>query len=482
MSSDGGGARSSGGYLGLGSGGGGSVGTPMSTTSTLDDNNGALPWSMSKRSSLSSSITGIPGGGLGSVDRTPIKMSPVPHSEDLLQSTSQGISSTVRSRDSMEENENEDGSGGGGGLPIMKIGETPPESTTTVDIHSFPTTKADITFTSSGAGSTKVGMPIGHEQNNTITTTTTKSPPAHTTSLSTPPRGAAAATAAKLSVTGRISFIHVKCVAGAPITGVTSTSSSSPSSPLQPNSSSSSSGLPHTGSSTSTVSDPAKCKYTILFSHGNADDLPSSFFYYQRLANEVQCDVVAWDYLGYGFSSGDKSEAKADCTEKNAYRAVQAVYDHMTTTMKVDPQTIIIMGRSLGSGAAVELALRLHKLQTDAERRVGLRPFAGLIVYSGLLSAASCAIKEFLAPFVPGDIMVNRKKMDKITHVPILIIHGSSDDVVPFSHGQQLYELAMKRNTVGVSMLEMDGCGHNDVEFRSAKKFFGALRRFIHDL
>ena len=219
---------------------------------------------------------------------------------------------------------------------------------------------------------------------------------------------------------------------------------------------------------------------TILFCHGNAEDVPSGDLFFRLLARGTECDVVAWDYLGYGFSSGDKSDAKADCTEKNAFRGVQAVYDHMVTSMRIDPQSIVIMGRSLGSGSAVELAKRLHDRQTKEAKEAKVPPFRGLVLCSALWSAIS--VVGYKLAFIGSamDIMKNKNKIDDVKRVPILILHGDCDEVVPYDHGKSLYDKVYPKHNPNVTMWTVAGCGHNDIVYLQATEYFRRVSDLAH--
>eukprot|EP00758_Cryptobia_borreli_P008371 Tbor_TRINITY_DN5383_c3_g1::TRINITY_DN5383_c3_g1_i1::g.4025::m.4025 len=205
---------------------------------------------------------------------------------------------------------------------------------------------------------------------------------------------------------------------------------------------------------------------TILFAHGNAEDIPSAYDYYIHFSKMTSCNVVVFDYLGYGFSSGDRSSRKRDCTERNAYRAVQAVFDHIIGPMGVPRNRVIVLGRSLGSGSAVELARR--------ECAAGL---GGLIIYSGLYSALSVVPGGKWLPSLL-DCFVNCNKIGGIQNIPILIVHGDKDDVVPYWHGERLAQIARKNNS-RVVLLKAEGCGHNDIEVTAPRVFYSAVREFV---
>ena len=206
---------------------------------------------------------------------------------------------------------------------------------------------------------------------------------------------------------------------------------------------------------------PAPVPFTMLFCHGNAEDIGRSYQGFAQLHRETGADIVAFDYSGYGLSEGK-------CSEEAAYSDVDAVFHYMMTGLGIPRDKIIIVGRSLGSGVATDLASR--------ERGV-----AGLVLISPLCSAAQVVGKAAAYLLYFNDIFVNRKKIHKVTDYPVLVIHGRSDEVVPFSHGKELYELVSKVNP-RARCLFLEGCGHNDIEALEPHKFFAQLRSFVSSL
>jgi hypothetical protein len=63
-------------------------------------------------------------------------------------------------------------------------------------------------------------------------------------------------------------------------------------------------------------------------------------------------------------------------------------------------------------------------------------------------------------------------------HVPVLIVHGRNDEIVPFWHGERLFQRANEPKT----LLPIDGAGHNDVVLVAGKKYIAALQQFAATL
>lgn len=198
--------------------------------------------------------------------------------------------------------------------------------------------------------------------------------------------------------------------------------------------------------------DNPQASYTILFSHGNAEDIGIIEPFTWRL-RDLGLSVLTYDYQGYGTSSGSPSE-------ENAYAAIDAAYDYLLTEKRLDPKRIILHGRSLGGGVAVDLASR--------------KPVAGLILESTFTSAFRVITRY---PILPFDKFENIKKIDKVT-CPVLLIHGTSDWTIPSYHGQRLFERANEPK----QSLWVEGAGHNNVVYTDERSYSDRIRSFVQTL
>jgi len=203
-------------------------------------------------------------------------------------------------------------------------------------------------------------------------------------------------------------------------------------------------------------------EFTILYSHGNAEDIGLSYRALKKLSDKVGVNLLAYDYSGYGLSGGKHSE-------KAAYADIRAAYEFLTEEEGVPADTIIFFGRSLGSGPTTDLA---------SNTKVG----AGLVLQSPLASAIRCVMGASAAVFDFMDIFKNRIKIGKVVDYPVLIIHGKKDQVVPFDHGLELYNTLKKAGNPNVECLWLDRCGHNDIEFLAELPFYEKLRTFVENI
>lgn len=176
-----------------------------------------------------------------------------------------------------------------------------------------------------------------------------------------------------------------------------------------------------------------KAQYVVLYNHGNGEDLGDIRSRLEYLRNKG-FSILAYDYPGYGTSSGRSNEAVA-------YQTAETAYSYLTDKLHISPDRIILYGRSIGSGMAVEMA----------KRHGG----AGLILEGAFVSAFRVMTRW---PILPFDKFNNLAKISGLP-LPILIVHGERDRVVPFWHGQKLYETANEPKM----FLAIPEAGHNDI-------------------
>ncbi|KAM3875988.1 alpha/beta hydrolase domain-containing protein 17A [Diretmus argenteus] len=191
-------------------------------------------------------------------------------------------------------------------------------------------------------------------------------------------------------------------------------------------------------------------RFTLLFSHGNAVDLGQMSSFYIGLGTRINCNIFSYDYSGYGVSTGKPSE-------KNLYADIDSAWHALRTRYGISPENIILYGQSIGTVPTVDLASRYE--------------CAAVVLHSPLTSGMRVAFPDTKKTYC-FDAFPNIEKVSKITS-PVLIIHGTEDEVIDFSHGLALFERCPK----AVEPLWVEGAGHNDIELYS--QYLERLRRFI---
>ncbi|MFC1683883.1 alpha/beta hydrolase [Pseudomonadota bacterium] len=200
---------------------------------------------------------------------------------------------------------------------------------------------------------------------------------------------------------------------------------------------------------------PAKTpRGTLLFFHGNAGNIShrlDSIAIFHRLG----LNVLIFDYRGYGRSTGKPSE-------QGTYRDAEAAWRHLVDQRGIPSREILLFGRSLGGAVATWLAGRVEP--------------AGLIVESSFSSVPDMAAE--LYPWLPvrwlARISYDSKGRIGEVNTPVLIVHSTADEIIPFHHGQALFEAATEPKT----MLEISG-GHNDGFLVSREKYQLGIYRFL---
>ncbi|XP_051114589.1 uncharacterized protein LOC127240139 isoform X1 [Andrographis paniculata] len=160
-------------------------------------------------------------------------------------------------------------------------------------------------------------------------------------------------------------------------------------------------------------------RLTLLYSHGNAADLGQLYDLFVQLKTNLRVNLLGYDYSGYGASTGKP-------TEYDTYADIEAVYECLQTEYGIGQEDLILYGQSVGSGPTLHLAARLPRLR-------------GVVLHSAILSGLRVLCHVNFTPCC--DIYQNVKKIRKVK-CPVLVIHGTDDDVVDWQHGNVLWKMA----------------------------------------
>lgn len=190
-----------------------------------------------------------------------------------------------------------------------------------------------------------------------------------------------------------------------------------------------------------------------LICHGNGGNLSMRGGSLGRFRELLGCNVLIFDYPGYGKSGGKPTEA-------GCYTSADAAILWLQEVKGIPPERIIIFGDSLGGGIAVEASTR-HRLRA-------------LILSKTFTSAPAAAKRRFF--WLPVDwLMCNRfdnlSKMPRV-RCPVFIASATDDEVVRFEMGKELYAASREPK----EFFAMEGEKHND---KLTADFLFAIRRFV---
>ncbi|MFI3291185.1 MAG: alpha/beta fold hydrolase [Opitutales bacterium] len=174
--------------------------------------------------------------------------------------------------------------------------------------------------------------------------------------------------------------------------------------------------------------------YTVLFSHGNGEDIGEIYERVEHIANQG-FNLLCYDYFGYGLTKGTPSE-------KGVYESANIAFNYLVNVKKVPANKIIIMGFSMGSSASNYLA-STHK------------DVAKLVLIGGFSSALESIFKYNIFPF---DFLKNKEKIGKV-ECDTLFIHGTKDRIVRYFNARKMYALCKAPK----KLITIDGAGHNDI-------------------
>jgi fermentation-respiration switch protein FrsA (DUF1100 family) len=195
---------------------------------------------------------------------------------------------------------------------------------------------------------------------------------------------------------------------------------------------------------------------TLLWFHGNAGNISHRVQNIKFVHDKVGINVFIFDYRGYGRSQGTVSE-------EGTYKDGAAALRYLLARKDVDPKRIIFFGRSLGAAVAAELALHY-----DCRALILETPFA---------SIAKMARATF--PLLPIASLLRTRydTVEKVRRikVPLLVIHGDEDDIVPYDHGKEVFAAAPEPK----EFYTIRGARHNDTYIVGGDAYFKALKNFI---
>jgi uncharacterized protein len=201
---------------------------------------------------------------------------------------------------------------------------------------------------------------------------------------------------------------------------------------------------------------------TMLYLHGNDKNI-SSANDLERVARlrSMGFNLLMVDYRGYGKSSGGSPN------EAKMYEDADAAWKYLIKQRGSDPKRTFIFGHSLGGAIAIDLAA--HHPEA-----------AGLIAESSFTSMTEMGRREF--PFLPTDLLLNQRfdSIGKIRSLkmPVLLIHGSWDKLVPYQMSQRLFESALQPKFIKL----IDGGEHGNTAIIAPLEYRAAIGGFTQPI
>lgn len=204
---------------------------------------------------------------------------------------------------------------------------------------------------------------------------------------------------------------------------------------------------------------PGEPRWTVLLAHGNGGNISHRLDRTLFLQSKLGAAVLLFDYRGYG-----KSEGSPD--EEGTYRDARAAHRWLVEDKRVAADSLVLFGESLGSAVALDLALS--------------RPCRALVLESPFASIPAMARAVY--PFLPLWPLVrtrydNEAKVPRLA-VPLLVLHGDRDEVVPLAQGRRVFEAAPEPKR----FFTIPGAGHNDTYIVGGEAYWDAVGDFLRTL
>ena len=207
------------------------------------------------------------------------------------------------------------------------------------------------------------------------------------------------------------------------------------------------------------VGDRQLDRKVILYLHGNGKNISANAGHANRLMR-MGFSVLLIDYRGYGKSEGGFP------SEASLYTDAQTAWDYLMQR-GFKPNQVIIYGHSLGGAIAINLATK----HPDA---------SGIIVDASFTSMSDMATLDSKFRFVPIDLLLHQR-FDSLSKVrslvtPVLYIHGTADEAVPFAMSQRLYDATQTKKKLVI----VPNAGHNNTAKTDESRYRDSILSFFN--
>jgi fermentation-respiration switch protein FrsA (DUF1100 family) len=202
-------------------------------------------------------------------------------------------------------------------------------------------------------------------------------------------------------------------------------------------------------------SSPKEAKGTVVHFHGNAQNMSAHWRFVAWLPKQGY-NVLVFDYRGYGQSEG-KPEPKGVFEDSNA------ALNYVRARSDIDPERLFVFGQSLGGTNAIAVV--------GAGNRAGVKAAAIESTFYSYSSIANDKLRG--AGLLVSDEYAASKYVAAVSPIPLLFIHGTADQVIPFAHSRRLLADAREPKR----LVEVPGAGH--LEPMTALRFGTAYRKAL---
>ncbi len=198
-------------------------------------------------------------------------------------------------------------------------------------------------------------------------------------------------------------------------------------------------------------------RWSVLFCHGNAGNISHRLERARLMQQRLAASVLLFDYRGFGRSSGSPDE-------DGTYRDARAAYRHLVEERRIASGRLVLWGESLGAAVAVQLAVE--------------QPSAAVVLESPFTSNPDMARAAY--PFLPPVGRLIRTRYETLSkvkglRVPLLVLHGERDEIVPFAQGRRVFLAAPEPKR----FFAIPGAGHNDSYQAGGEPYWRALTAFL---
>ena len=195
----------------------------------------------------------------------------------------------------------------------------------------------------------------------------------------------------------------------------------------------------------------------IIYFHGNAGNIGHRLPDLMQL-NRIGLNVLGVSYRGYGRSQGKPSEA-------GIYMDGDAAFRHATGELGFAVENVFVLGRSIGTSVAIHVSQKQN--------------MGGLVLVTPLTSGAEQAKASGLGlvSFVAGDSFNNIGKIGFVS-CPVLVIHGTRDNIIPISMGKDIYA----KTEAHKKFVAIEGAGHNNLSTTYAGNYWPPIKDFLKSL